>query len=265
MIAIASLAQIPDSGLLAAENKILINKEDCRIENSRIEFNGKNNVLVVEDGLIIKNSKIRFAGDSGLVVLRKSRFPLYLNLTTYSQSCVYIGRESYLNGTLNIISSEANHILIGDFCLFSFGIWIRNSDAHPIFDETSKLRINPGKTIVVGDHVWIGQNSLMLKGCQIGSGSVVGAASCISNKVVGCNEIWAGNPARKLKSNIVWQGNCVHSLINHNIALSDEGANKYYFDKDEKMSIFLDFLKMQSLEDKLRYMYCFDMIRCNYL
>lgn len=77
MIAIASLAQIPDSGLLAAENKILINKEDCRIENSRIEFNGKNNVLVVEDGLVIKNSKIRFAGDSGLVVLRKSRFPLY--------------------------------------------------------------------------------------------------------------------------------------------------------------------------------------------
>ena len=261
MIAITSTKQISDCNNSSLENKIFFDKDHCVFDNSCIEFHGKKNILYLENGVNLKNTKIRFLGDYGLVVLRKSRFPLCINLSVYSQTCTYIGQESYFNGLLNIINSEAQNIFIGDHCLFSFGIWIRNSDAHPIFDMSSKSRINPGNSVIIGDHVWIGQGSLILKGCRIGSGSVIGAASCLSHKLIGSNEIWAGNPVKKLKDNIIWQGNCIHDSIKSDINLSEETLKKFCFMKDEKMSLFLDLSKTQSIDDKLCFIHCFDMIK----
>jgi len=44
----------------------------------------------------------------------------------------------------------------------------------------------------------VGVNSVILKGVEIGDGSVVGAGS-VAIKSIGANEIWWGNPARKIR------------------------------------------------------------------
>ena len=46
---------------------------------------------------------------------------------------------------------------------------IRTADPHIIYDIHRK-RINPSKSVFIGDHVWCGQNVLLLKGCRVGSG-----------------------------------------------------------------------------------------------
>lgn len=55
--------------------------------------------------------------------------------------------------------------------------------------------------VVIEDDVFIGAHSIILKGVTIGEGSIIGAGSVVS-KSVPKNEIWAGNPARFIKSAI---------------------------------------------------------------
>lgn len=53
-------------------------------------------------------------------------------------------------------------------------------------------------SISVGSDVWIGANATVLSGVTIGTGAVIGAGSVVT-KDVGPYEIWAGNPARKIR------------------------------------------------------------------
>lgn len=181
------------------------------IENTTIKFIGNGNVLYIEKGVRLLNSNITFKGDNGLVYLSSSKNPYIVKISINTQSTVFIGSENYFNDEVLIISSETKNIFIGNDCLLSVGLVLRNADAHLIYDLDSRSRINNTKSIYVGDHVWVGQNVTLLKGTIIGSGSVIGAASVISNKIIESDSIWAGNPARKIKSGIFWSGECVHS------------------------------------------------------
>lgn len=48
------------------------------------------------------------------------------------------------------------------------------------------------------DGAFIGGNSIILKGVKIGKNSVVGAGSVVTRDIPD-GEIWAGNPARKIR------------------------------------------------------------------
>lgn len=54
------------------------------------------------------------------------------------------------------------------------------------------------KPIYIGDNVFIGGHSLILKGSSIGQNSIIGAGSIVAGNIPS-NEIWAGNPARFIK------------------------------------------------------------------
>lgn len=50
----------------------------------------------------------------------------------------------------------------------------------------------------IEDNVFIETDTIILKGVTIGPNSVIGAGSVVTTNVPS-NEIWAGNPAHKLK------------------------------------------------------------------
>ena len=55
------------------------------------------------------------------------------------------------------------------------------------------------KEIVIENDVWIGMNCMILKGVRIGSGSIIAAGSIVIHDVE-ANSLYAGNPAKKIKS-----------------------------------------------------------------
>ena len=57
------------------------------------------------------------------------------------------------------------------------------------------------KPIVIGNDVWIGSRSLIMKGVTIGDGAIIAAGSVVT-KDVPPYEIWGGNPAHFLKSRL---------------------------------------------------------------
>ncbi len=178
--------------------------------NSKLIINGSGNILFCEAGVILKNSRITFNGNNAVIYLCKNKFEYYLDVTLYNDSVLYMGHNNYMNGTLDLILSEQKHCFIGDNCLLSFGIWIRNADPHLVYDCNTNERKNLSKSVFIGDHVWIGQDVMLLKGSQIDSGSIIGAKSVVTGKKIPHNEAWGGNPCKRLEKDIFWQEACVH-------------------------------------------------------
>lgn len=201
------------------ENKLLVNKDKIVLSNSKILISGKDNIIVIEDGCKLLNTNININGNGNLVYLSSNKNNIMLNLSIFNNSTCYIGKNVYFNGTLNVILSEEKNFLVGSDCLFSFGIWVRTADPHLIYDAESKVRINHSKSVLIGEHCWIGQAAMLLKGCEVGSGSIIGGGAVLSKRV-GNNEIYAGNPAKKIKEGIFWSGECVHTF-------TDEKTKKY--------------------------------------
>lgn len=234
---------------------IYINKEitDNKIEgnpileNSKINFNGKGNILYCEEKVDLTNCTINFNGNNSVIYLASNKNKYILNVSIYNNSVLYIGKDNYMNGKLNIILSEQKNVIIGDDCLFSFDIWMRLADPHIIYQCDTKKRINLSKSIYIGDHVWIGQHAMILKGTHIGSGSIIGAMSVVSGKKIPSNESWAGNPVKRIVQGIFYDSKCVHTYCNK------ETENSLLYDSDEY--IFKDIkeekISFQEIEEYL--------------
>lgn len=192
-------------------NKIIYKADIKELCNLQIKFTGKNNILAVEEGVRFNKSSIVFSGNNSVVYLSRNRHPYKLNVLMNTDNALYIGQNTYINQQIHIILSEHQNIIIGSECLLSLGIWLRTADPHLVYDAKTHQRINPSKSILIGDHVWIGQDSLILKGTMIGSGSIVGGHSVVSNKVIPSNTVWGGNPARQLRGNVFFKSDCVHN------------------------------------------------------
>lgn len=179
--------------------------------NSTVTFSGSNNILACEKGGTLQDTRIDFKASNSVIYLSASQAPYIVKIATHNNSVCYIGQNNYINDTLTLILSEGKNIMIGSACCISLGIWMRNADPHLVFSAENKSRINPSRSIYIGDHVWLGQSSMILKGSTIHSGSVIGAMSLVAGKQIGSNSCWGGNPVKKLKEGIFWSGECVHS------------------------------------------------------
>ena len=207
-------------GALPGGNRIEGTPQSMR--SSKLVFKGQGNTLVIEDGVKMDNCEIVFNGDDSIVYLRRSRHICKLNASLNHNSVLYIGRDTYMNGVLHVILSEQKHFFVGDEGLFSFDIWVRTADPHLIYDCDSMARINPSQSIYLGDHVWVGQSVLLLKGTQVDSGTIIGAGAVLSGKKIPHNAVWAGNPPKEIKSGIFWERSCVHSWQDADTARSQD-------------------------------------------
>jgi len=86
---------------------------------------------------------------------------------------------------------------IGDGCELSVGVQIYSHTTHARCVSERKLE-TIRKPTKIGDHVFIGPNSIVLAGVTIGDHSVIGAGSVV-NRDIPAYSVAAGVPARVLK------------------------------------------------------------------
>jgi acetyltransferase-like isoleucine patch superfamily enzyme len=115
-----------------------------------------------------------------------------------------VGDRCIVNGLMRLLSHEAALLRLGADCLFADQVDVAVSDMHSIVDLASGMRINAARDVVVGDHVWVGQRSLILKGTRIGSGSIIGAGSIVAGEIPR-NVVAAGSPARVIREGVAWE------------------------------------------------------------
>ncbi|MCL9780367.1 acyltransferase [Vibrio sp. S4M6] len=163
------------------QNKLNIHPS-TRIRYCNIYIAGKDNLLVIAKGANLKRVSIELIGNNCTLII--------------GEGCV-IGEHCYLSCREN-----STKLTIGKSTMFSRNVKIMTSDGHDIL-ENSK-RINYAKDINIGNHVWLADNTTILKGVTIGDNSIIGINSTVT-KSVPINSIAAGNPAKVVKSSIYWE------------------------------------------------------------
>ena len=92
---------------------------------------------------------------------------------------------------------------IGRDCAKAWNTTIIDTDFHQItYPDGAQNPIS--SPVKIGDKVWIGCNSTILKGVTIGNNSVIGANTLV-NKDVPPNCLVVGNPMRIVKEGIDWK------------------------------------------------------------
>lgn len=126
-------------------------------------------------------------------------------VVVYPNANLTIGGGFCTSALTNIICQGT--ISIGHNFLSSWNTYIMDTDLHGIIDlETGKTG-NYVKPISIGNDVWIGMNSSILKGSTIPNGCIVAASSVVSRQFKITNTIIAGNPAVVVKNNIIIDNN----------------------------------------------------------
>ena len=104
---------------------------------------------------------------------------------------VGIGNFIAANVTVNALASIGDHCILNTGCIVEHECVIKNG-----------VHIAPGTVlagnVLVGENSFVGANSVVKQGVKIGKGVTVGAGSVVI-KDIPDNEIWVGNPAKKLK------------------------------------------------------------------
>jgi acetyltransferase-like isoleucine patch superfamily enzyme len=120
---------------------------------------------------------------------------------------ISIGKNTFVGGSSIMAATQ---ITIGDDVLIAWGCTIVDHNSHSVFwterkDDVSNYYHNMKdwkfvdmKPIHICNKVWIGFNSIILKGVTIGENSIVAAGSVVT-KDVPAFTIVGGNPARFIK------------------------------------------------------------------
>lgn len=132
---------------------------------------------------------------------QRSTITLYsrASLTVFQQGEIVVGNDVGLNGTA--ITSK-KRIQIGDGTMIAANVIIVDSDFHAQWPPESRLLTNTeqdDREVTIGRNVWIGVNSIILKGVTIGDNTIVGAGSVVV-KDIPANVLAGGNPARVLRA-----------------------------------------------------------------
>lgn len=181
------------------------------MKNSKVTFNGTNNILFCEPGVHLENCNLVFNASNSLIYLSTNHHIYRVSITVNNSCTCFIDRGCYFNDVVSIICSEEKNVIIGRNALLSFGMWVRTADPHLVYSADTLERINPSKSVYIGDQVWIGQGVMILKGSRIHSGSIIGAGSVLAGKKVPSNVSYAGNPAKQIAENIFWDEHVVHT------------------------------------------------------
>lgn len=185
-------------------NIVKIGKPAIR-RNFQLHVSGNNNTIIIGEDCKLINTKLEVLGNNITVRIDKEvRFYGPCNIHMESDSTLEITSLAGIRGVdFNLRGAGCK---IGYKCMFSYGINVRNHDAHPVIDVATGKADNLPRDIVFGDHVWIAQNSSILKGCNIGSESIIAYGAVVTKGCApGC--ILAGNPAKVVKTDITWDFN----------------------------------------------------------
>ncbi len=144
--------------------------------------------------------------------LRKSKLPIsyfdYLKFKIFGndiywykhKSCtvanhrrIFVGLNSLI-GRPGCYLQGAGEVFIGNYVQFGPNVGILSAN-HDLYDQ-NKYNLKP---IKIGDYSWIGMNSVILSGVELGVRTIVGAGSVVTKSFPEGYCVIGGNPAKIIK------------------------------------------------------------------
>lgn len=110
-------------------------------------------------------------------------------------SHIKVGKNFFANYNCSII--DVAPVTIGDNCQLAPNVAIYTA-GHPVHPVSRNSMYEYGIEVTIGDHVWIGGNTVILPGVHIGSNTVIGAGSVVTKDIPDWS-LAAGNPCKVIR------------------------------------------------------------------
>lgn len=176
-------------------NVCYLRKKKARFDSTSIRFDGITLLKIDNSAKVEIGDSFRCVSTKWLGIDTSSTS----KITVFPNAILKIGR--YTGMTNSVINC---HLLveIGSYVNIGAGTMIVDSDFHSLdwHDRRDGVDVQKrvDKPVKIGDYVFIGTRSIILKGVTIGDKSIIGAGSVVSCDIPE-GEIWAGNPAMFIK------------------------------------------------------------------
>lgn len=108
---------------------------------------------------------------------------------------IEVGKNFFANYNCTII--DVAKVKIGDNCQFAPNVSIYTA-GHPVHPVARNSMYEYGIEVTVGDNVWIGGNTVIMPGVNIGSNTVIGAGSVVTKDIPDW-VVAAGNPCQVIR------------------------------------------------------------------
>lgn len=127
-----------------------------------------------------------------MVISHQSLLPPNLRSKMLKLGGVKLRGRCFIGSNVLFDGIYPNLIEIGEGCIITSGTHILSH-----FFDTNYRLFYAGK-VIIGSHVFIGMNTLIVNAVTIGDNAVIAAGSIVT-KDIPPNEIWGGNPAKFIK------------------------------------------------------------------
>jgi acetyltransferase-like isoleucine patch superfamily enzyme len=190
---------------LRGRNNRVVSSGACLV-GCVIEIHGSNNEVLIQPDCILRGVRIRLVGDRHRVEIGPT---VYMGPSTVwlvgEGNSVVIGERTSFERVGIAATDIGTRIRIGGGCMVAYDVDIRSGDSHPVFDQATGTRLNPGADVLIHDRVWLGARSMILKGVELGHDSVVGAGAVVTQGRYPAHCALGGNPARVLREGVSWR------------------------------------------------------------
>lgn len=148
---------------------------------------------VSASGAIVElGDRVTFGNDCGIAVVNQDGQP---------PARLSIGRKTSFQDRLHINCFQS--VVIGADCMFSWDVEILDTDFHQLI-QPGGIEKPVTVPVEIGDRVWLGARTMVLKGVTLGSDSVVAAGSVVTRSFPPRSLI-GGNPARLIRQIDGWR------------------------------------------------------------
>lgn len=144
----------------------------------------------------------RYSNKGGFFIYKDAKV-ICNDMTVYEGTKLRVAKGGILRLGSGFINSNCeircdDSISIGENVAIGPEVIIRDNDGHEIVGSQKTA------PIIIGNHVWIGQRAIVLKGVNIGDGAIIATGAVVTHDVPP-RALVAGVPAKIIKENVIWK------------------------------------------------------------
>lgn len=168
----------------------------------------KNAKLVLDANLYLNNFRLKGSKEECYLVLQENaKLHIKGDVSLRNRSMVQVNSGGkaefgYFTSNVGINIQCGNHIVIGEDCMIGRNVTIYDSTYHPTGTDIAHMKVNTSP-VVIGNHVWIGSNAVIMQGSHLGDGCVIGTNATITGKLPS-NTMVAAHSDQPQMTGILW-------------------------------------------------------------
>lgn len=166
-----------------------LNYKNLRIPNKslNIKLYGNDNILEIYKNINFgSNTNIMIRGYNNKCTISQNVKFVDNNLIRMDygdNNTICIGEGTSFTAFNGIWTENNSHIQIGKDCMIASSVRIMATDFHTISDMNGNVVNNQKNNLIIGDHVWIGENTYILKNAQIPNNVVIALGSIVTKQL----------------------------------------------------------------------------------